>query len=104
MYEIDLKTVLSVVFKCRDGKVQRCSRWALELSDYFSEKIKGFDNCDNEHKFDYTQYNHETIKLYLDLIHGINVSNVPIDRLVELLGFLSFEGKTGKILLGDYKI
>ena len=84
-----------MIFVCRDGKVQRCSLWVLQLSDYFSNKIKGFDNCDNEHKFDYTQYNRETIKLFLDLIHGIKVSDVPINRLVELLGFLSYEGKAG---------
>ena len=74
----------------------------LELSDYFSQKIKGFDKCNNEHKFDYTQYNHETIKLFLDLIHSINVLNVPIGRLVELQGFLSFEGKTGLVFSPGY--
>ena len=78
----------------------------MEFSEFFSEKINGFDRFGNELKFDYTQYNHETIKLFLDLLHGISIRfgesrhtawylERVIPRLVELLGFLAYEGKNG---------
>ena len=83
------------VFECRDGKIQRCSRWVMELSDFFSVKVKGFDRFGNELKFDYTQYNQETIKLFLDLLHGISAQDVSLEKLVELYAFLAYEGKNG---------
>ena len=88
----------SVVFECRDGEVIRCSRWVLELSDFFAEKIKAFDNFKNELKFDYTTYSVTTIKLFLDLIHGIYVPKFPfsdLSQVIQFLSFLSFEGKSG---------
>ena len=87
-----------MIFECRDGEVIRCSRWVLELSDFFSEKIKAFDNFKNELKFDYTAYTVPTIKLFLDLIHGLYVPKFPFSELSEVmqfLSFLSFEGKSG---------
>ena len=91
----------SVLFECRNGETIRCSRWVLELSDYFSEKIRAFDVFQNELKFDYTMYSLESVKLFLDVIHGIKVpkfSEGELSQVMEFLSFLSFEGKSGTLV------
>ena len=81
----------------------------MEFSDFFSEKIKACENFNNETKFDYTMYNHSTIKLFLDIVHGYHnftdddlygwhkLDHIETENYLELMGFLAFEGKKGKI-------
>ena len=85
-----------VLLECRDGKIQRCSRWIIKFSSYFSEKINENDDKKTEIKFDCTKYSHETIKLFLDIVHGINDRNIPIVLFMDLLVFLSANDKLGQ--------
>ena len=88
--------VCSVIFECRDGKIQRCSRWIIKFSSYFSEKINESDSKEKGTKFDCSMYSHETIKLFLDIVHGINERNIPIVLYMDILVFLAADGKLGK--------
>ena len=54
----------SCIFLCADGQ-QRASKWILQYSKFFKEKIEGFEAHGNELKFDYTSYAKETIKTFL---------------------------------------
>ena len=80
------------IFECRDGR-QSASKWILQLSKFFSKKIKGFDQHQNEMKFDYTDYRTQTVKTYLDMLHGIDQDDLKFHILLELLKFLRYEGK-----------
>ena len=91
-----LLIVCSVIFECRDGKIQRCSRWIIKFSSYFSEKVNENDRKEKEIKFDCSMYSHETIKLFLDIVHGINERNIPIVLYMDILVFLAADGKLGK--------
>ena len=77
--------------------------------NFFSEKVKGFDRLKNEMKFDYTDYRTQTIKTYLDMLHGIDQDDMKFHVLLDLMRFLSFEGKAtvvkGKPISSlDYKL
>ena len=85
---------MEVTFCCKNGD-QKCSRWVLEFSEFFNEKVLGCQRLNNELKFDYKNFAKETVNVFLDLIHGIAVVNLKRWQLLDLLKFLTFEGKTG---------
>ena len=67
---------------------------------FISEKIKwlkaqGFE----AHKvpLDYSQFDEETIRIYLDVVHGIDIpkEKLGVEQLLKLVHWLVFEGKTG---------
>ena len=118
---------MSIIIYHAGDQVQRCSRWILGLSDYYSTMlsvtcdasiheakeetrllalpaptITGQElvpmsadltvNCSDESNF-VIQHTEATIKLYLDLIHGLTVDNVDTVQLVELVLFLVDDDK-----------
>ena len=85
---------MEVTFCCENGQ-QKCSRWVLEFSDFFNKKAQGCERLNNELKFDYKMFAQETIKVFLDLVHGIAIANLKRWDVLSLIKFLTFEGKTG---------
>ena len=45
-------------------------------------------------EFDYTNYSHASVKLYLDSLHLIKPDPVDVAVIVECIDFVQFEGKT----------
>ena len=86
---------LEVTFKCRDG-IQKCSRWILGFSDFFREKLVGFDRLGNPMVFDYTKYTKACIKSYLDCLHQISGLSFSAMVTLQVMTFLADEGKIGK--------
>ena len=87
---------LEVVFKALDG-VQKCSRLALNYaSDFYAEQLNGRDSHDNPPVFNY-DYSKQTVKNYLDLMHGEDAESVSLFHLLELMKFLRYEGKSGNV-------
>ena len=86
----------SCSFVCRGGKVQKCSRWILEFTLFFSDKLKAFDRLENPTVFKYEDYDFIVIKIYIDHLHGLETENVSNYHLCELLRFIQYEGKIGK--------
>ena len=61
----------SCVFLCADGE-QRASKWILQYSKFFKEKIEGCEAHDNPLKFDYTSFSKASIKTFLGTVsHGL---------------------------------
>ena len=77
---------------CSDGK-QFASKWILQLSKFFSEKIQACERLGNKLEFDYINFNTKTIRAYLDLLHGIKLANIEMATLLSLIRFLRYEGK-----------
>ena len=83
------------MFKCTDGE-QRCSRIVLNaVSDFFTDQLNGRERMGNELTFSYN-FAKVTIKTFLDLAHGISIDSMDLVTLLELIKFVSFEGKNGK--------
>ena len=85
---------LEVIFCCKNGN-QRTSRWILELSEFFSDKAEACKRLENSLKFDYTQFSKETVKRFLDLVHGLEVTDLQRWEILRVIKFLTYEGKTG---------
>ena len=62
---------------CSDGK-QRASKWILQLSKFFADKIAASERLGNELVFDYSEYPWATVKAYIDLLHGIRMGDVGL--------------------------
>ena len=77
---------------CSDGK-QCASKWILQHSKFFSEKIQACERHGNKLEFDYTGFTTKTIRAYLDLLHGIQLTDIEMTTILSLLRFLRFEGK-----------
>ena len=86
---------LPVTFRCSDGE-QKCGEWMLRHSKWFSDKLDAYERYDNEMTFDYTMYSKESIKSFLDVMHGLKMENISLVTLLELLSFLLYEGKCGE--------
>ena len=85
---------MEATFLCRDGK-QLCSRQVLGSSEFFYFKTKNMAaNVNDKLEFDYTNYSHASVKLYLDSLHLIKPDSVDIAVVVECIDFVQFEGKT----------
>ena len=85
---------MEVTFLCKDGK-QLCSRQVLGSSDFFYFKANSMAaNVKDKLKFDYTNFSHASVKLFLDSLHLINPGPVDIAIVVECIDFVHFEGKT----------
>ena len=101
LIEDQIDSTNTVVFKCKNGKIKRCSRWILMQSLFFSEKLNACDRFGNETEFDYEEFNIETIEYFLAHLHGASCEDyrmVPtklsVEAQLELLLFLKAEGKT----------
>ena len=86
---------LDVTFSCVDG-CQKCGKWILEFSEFFSHKISGFEKLKQNLTFDYTDYKRVTIRIFLDALHGLQTEEIGLIEALELMRFLCFEGKTGQ--------
>ena len=85
---------MEATFLCRDGK-QLCSRQVLGSSEFFYFKTKNMAaNVNDKLEFDYTNYSHASVKLYLDSLHLIKCDTVDVAVIVECIDFVQFEGKT----------
>ena len=51
-------------------------------------------NINDKLEFDYTNFSHASVKLYLDSLHLIKPDSVDIAVVVECIDFVQFEGKT----------
>ena len=81
-----------------DGSM-RCSRTVLNNnSTFFYDQLNGRDGLKNQAVFNYN-FPLETVKCFLDAMHGLQTDSVDIVALMKLLQFLSFEGKKGTKLL-----
>ena len=97
LYKKQVDSINSVVFKCKNGKIKRCSRWILKQSLFFTEKLNACDRFGNETEFDYEEFNIEAIECFLASLHGTSYmipTKVLIRTQLELLIFLKAEGKT----------
>ena len=106
---------MDVTFKCADGE-QKCEKVYLTQSDFFSEKIDGFQRLNNALEFgkvlkiynsrfllvegtklkDYTNFSKRSVKTFIDLLHHIDVEieTLHLNLILEILFFLHCEGKT----------
>ena len=87
---------LTVTFTCKDGS-QKCGEWIVEFSESLSIKVAGSKKMGNDYLFDYTNYKKQTIRLYLDALHGLPIESLELVDGLELMRFLCYEGKTSKI-------
>ena len=87
---------LTVTFTCKDGS-QKCGEWIVEFSEFLSTKVAGSKKMGNDYIFDYTNYKKQTIRLYLDALHGLPIESLELVDGLELMRFLCYEGKTSKI-------
>ena len=86
---------MEVIFRCTDGE-QRCSRAVLNYnSRFFYEQLNGRENMGNPPVFTY-DFSKGTIRAFLDAMHGLKIDLTDIAELMELMTFLSYEGKKGK--------
>ena len=76
--------------------MRRCGTWVLQFSEFFSIKVERGTELGNELVFKYPDFDEETIKLFLDYLHGITCGNVSSFHLTELCRFLVYEGKHRK--------
>ena len=86
---------LPVKFSCKDGS-QNSGKWILEFSEFFSIKVAASEKMGNDSIFDYTNYKKQTIRLYLDALHGLPIESIELVDGLELMRFLCYEGKTSK--------
>ena len=96
-YEDQDSPINSVVFKCKNGKIKRCSRGILKQSLFFTEKLNACDRFGSKTEFDYEEFNIEAVEYFLARLHGLTYrfsTKNSIKIQLELLIFLSFEGKT----------
>jgi len=86
---------LDVTFKCADGE-QKCEKVYLTESDFFCEKVDAFDKLKNDYEFDYTNFSKQAIKVFIDLLHHIDIEieRLELNVILEILFFLHCEGKT----------
>ena len=87
---------LEVTFICSNGE-QKCDPWILRQSSFFSHKLKTYQRLDNKPKFDYSMYSKACIKLYIDALQETKIKSIPREKVLEMLDFLKFEGKSGKL-------
>ena len=85
---------LGITFICSNGQ-QKCDPWILGFSRFFTHKLEASERFGNKMEFKYDMYSKSCIKLFLDVLHGLPMENVPRETLLELLNFLKFEGKSG---------
>ena len=84
-----------MTFLCKDGTQRLCSRQVLGLSDflYFKAGMMG-GNVKDKLQFDYTEYSHEAVKFYLDILHMIDPRPTGIATLLEVIDLAHSEGQT----------
>ena len=104
-----------MTFKCADGE-QKCEKVYLAQSEFFSDKIEGFERLNNDLEFgrglkaqnfhfslveetkskDYTNFSKTSVKTFIDLLHHIDVEieTLHLSLVLEILFFLHCEGKT----------
>ena len=91
---LKLQNDLEVTFLCKDGK-QLCSRQVLGMSEFFYFKAKNMAaNINDQLEFDYTNFSHASVKLFLDSLHLIKPGPIDVAIVVECIDFIQFEGKT----------
>ena len=78
-----------MTFNCRDGSI-KCSKRALVVSDHFFDQI---DWSDEHIEFDFDNCSRESIKIYLDFIHMLQVPRPELPLLLEVLKFLHFHAR-----------
>ena len=86
-----------MTFNCLNG-IQKSDRAVfLFASKFFTRQLKGRDGMGNPPVFNY-KCSHKTIKFFLDLMHGIDADSMDLLSLLELMKFLRYEAKSGKLL------
>ena len=100
--KIEQRNDLEVIFCCRNGN-QRVSRWMLEFSEFFSDKARACKRMNNDLKFNYIQFSKQTVQLFLDLLHGLEVTYLTRCEMLKLIKFLTYEGKIGTYETWSYK-
>ena len=64
------------------------------MSNFFRLKIAAYERRNNELIFDYTQFDKQTVQLFLDAVYKTdNVNQLGIVPLLKLIEFLKSEGK-----------
>ena len=94
---------LDVKFICHDG-TQLCSKAVLEVcSDFFSRQMLERERFGNCIEFNYaenvSQFSKKCIKNMLDAMHGLNIEVGGLADLMELIKFIQYEDKCGKLKL-----
>jgi len=92
-YQYQDQKKLEITFQCKDG-VQLCSRQILGQSDYFYLQANARTNFGNPLTFNYPDYSQDTIKFFLDCMYCIKPVPVHITKILEIVDFLQYEGKT----------
>ena len=85
---------LEITFKCKDDKIQLCSRQILAQSDFLFIKSTKTDKFDGSLDFDYTEFSHDAVKLFLDSMHLIEPNQVNLSVVLECIDLAHSEGKT----------
>ena len=76
-----------VTFLCKEGK-QLCSRQVLSSDDFCYFKANNMaPNVKDKLEFDYTDFSHVSVKLFLDSLHLINPGLVNNAIVVECIDF-----------------
>ena len=85
-------------FKCRDGLKIQLSALPLLRTDYFRKYVQEKWNSPQKKKsISVEKYSHVTMKVFTDLLHDIQRSDVPLISLLELFAFLVEDNKYSKI-------
>ena len=84
-------------FKCRNGEIH-FSALPLLRSDYFRAAVEEkYKNGKNEKIiFNFEKFNFETVKIFGDLLHDIQRTDITLIQLIELVGFLLEDNKYSK--------
>ena len=90
------RSELEVIFKAENGHIL-CGKWILGFSDWFTEQITGKLRLGNRMEFNYPTFSRNCIKLYLDCLHQIKMQSESTQAVLELMKFLKYEGKSGKL-------
>ena len=79
-----MKGDLGVVFHCRDGSI-KCNKRALAVSEHFFARI---DWTAEHDEFYFENCSRESVKIYLDFIHGLKVLRPELPLFLDLMKFL----------------
>ena len=69
------------------------SQVLVHRSNFFAEKFKN-THAIEEVKLDYTDFSHDCLNVFLDIMYGVNVESIKVMVYFDLIKFLQYEGKS----------
>ena len=87
---------MDVTFICQNGNILCHSQILSMFSDFFGNKVEGFNKLGNVLEFNYGTSRSKVIKSFFDRLYSIEswIDDLSFFCKLELLQFLHCEGKT----------